>query len=271
MVIFTSDFRKFIFQTEQLFFRSIEHAYDIFANEVRWVPMPQIEIVPNENKYPPTNTVHESSNTHISTENINDQNPGWMTSATTHSKKKKKAVCSYLMHESNEKNTDGSNELNEQTVFQTSKEQSATKARGAKRPHTNKHKVSKRAKTVRESTSSESESEEMSSREQIEKPQKHSYSNDGDQVMTETPQRPVILTNATEQVTKLRILRSNDRYYIVQEGQTEDPNMHPTQSMSTSDATRVVDQSSGAKQPMVADQSSGTEQPTVAEEGMKFP
>lgn len=95
MVIFISNFRKFTFQTEyfELFFCSIEHAYDIFANEVRWVPMPQIEIVPNENKYAPTNTARESSNVHISTENMSDQNPGWMTSATAHSKKKKKAVC----------------------------------------------------------------------------------------------------------------------------------------------------------------------------------
>lgn len=273
MVIFTSDFRKFIFQTKhfELFFRRIEHAYDIFASEVRWVPMPQIEIVPNENKYAPTNTAHASSNTHISAENITDQNPGWMTSATTHSKKKKeKAVCSCL-HESNEKITDGPNELNEQTVRPTSKfEQSATKARGAKRPHIDTHEVShKRAKAFQESASSESESEEISSREQTEKPQKHSYSNDGDQVMNETPRQPVILSN-TEQVAKLRILRSNDRYYIVQEGQTEDSNTHPTQLMSTSDASRIVGQSSGAKQPMVADKNSCTVQPTVAEEGMKF-
>lgn len=58
--------------------------------------------------------------------------------------------------------------------------------------------------------------------------------------------------------------------------------MHPNQSMSTSDATRDVDQSSdveqsmiadrssGTEQSMVVDRSSGTEQPTVAEKGMKF-
>lgn len=253
---------------------SIEHAFDFFANSIRWIVMPKIEIVPNENKFVPTSE-DKSAGMNASPENNNDQNPGWMASATKNSKKK--TVCSCLHESNNEENTDGSNEPNNQTASQTQQlecEPTEAVAGAAKRKHSEEHETNpKRAKVAPDSAQKENESEEIDSTEQMKKKQTHS--NDADQVVTEsnqTPQRPTIFTNK-EQVPKVRIVHYNNQFHILQENQAAHLNTDPTQSnplmnASTSDAIHVVDQSFDAKQPTVADQSSGAKQPTV--EGMKF-
>lgn len=234
--------------------------------------MPKIEIVPNENKFVPTSE-DKSAGMNASPENNNDQNPGWMASATKNSKKK--TACSCLHESNNEENTDGSNEPNNRTASQTQQlecEPTEAVAGPAKRKHSNEHETNpKRAKVVPESAQKENESEEIDSTEQMKKTQTHS--NDADQVVTEsnqTPQRPMILTNK-EQVPKVRkIVHYNNQFQILQENQSHS-NTDPTQSnslinASTSDATHVVDQSFDAKQPTVANQSSDAKQPTVADQ-----
>lgn len=278
---------------------SIEHAFDFFANSIRWIVMPKIEIVPNENKYVPTSE-DKPSDMNTSPENNNDQNPGWMASATKNSKKK--TACSCLHESDNEQNTDGSNDPINRTASQTQHlvcEPTEAVAGAAKRKHSNEHDITpKRVKVVPESAQKENESKEIDLTEQMKKTQ--TTSNDADQVVTEsnqTPQRPIILTN-DEQVPKVRIVQyNNNQFHILQEDQAAHSNTDPAQSnsllnTSTSDATLVVDQSfdakqptvavlsfdakqltvadqiSGAKQPMVTDQTSDVKQPTV--QGMKF-
>lgn len=197
------------------FFIRIEYAYDIFANEMRWM---------DGNKNAPTNTAQKSSSVaNISTEKNTE--------------------------ESVEKNKQTA-----PLAQQSQRKESVAVAVAAKITHVNTEETSsKRTKAVPVSAPKEHNNKRVDLKERTKNAQKHS--NDGVQTTTtsnQTPQRSVILIDAEPIAKKRNINKSQN--HTSQKRQATHSNTHPTHSRKnpgTSNATSLANQSSSTKPSIV--------------------
>lgn len=198
-----------------MFVQRIEYAYDIFANEMRWV---------DGNKNAPTNAAQKSSSVaNISTEKSTEESV-----------------------EKNKQTTP--------PAQQSQRKESVAAAVAAKITHFNTEKTSsKQTKVVPVSAPKEQNNKRVEFKERTNDALKHS--NDGNQTTTasnKTPQRSVILIDA-EPIAKKRGINKSQNH-TSQKSQVTYTNTHPThfrKNAGTSNATPLTNQSFSTKPSIV--------------------